>query len=533
MKKRCLCLAVLPLILILFCICTAIAGNENDPSAIPDQIMEELIPYTNSGDYWIQTYDLMSGGEWAVATLQGTKGNNLLFLYQYRDQEWKLYTKSDSAIFQGKKLVSAGFEVSEQTYESGPKGMTFRVSTPVLSISQLNSDKDSEAEYPERVLNFTLQNGKWLLVYWEDFDYCSAFVQEDALYYYGSWLAEYEPWYGKVDGTIQRDIRWTSIANIPHDYKTAKKKVTVAPTIPDGDLNADNIKFTGGKKYAVYSAPDKSSVRSAKGEAAVSTNDWIQVFGQEDDWILIQYAIDKDHYRFGYIPSKALPKKTAVKELDFSRTVVRTQYAVPITDDPLFSCTELISLQRGEEVTLLATMGQWAYVEVEGQTKCRGFVPADCLVIGDENAHQYSVFTASDGTQYNMFSITKFLYGSDHKVMAVTGNYERSIFDGDCEAPETAQGSETTYELADDFHADMIKSVCADTMEYETVTDLHEWYTRAYLSDGLYEGGDLIFCVDVEDPDSDYFNFWFVTTQIELNKNGEIQYMQFVYTPWM
>ena len=514
----------------LICICTAAAGSENDPSAIPDQIMQELIPYTN-GDYWIQTYDLISGGEWAVAALQGSKGNNLLFLYQYRDHEWKLYARSDSAIFQGRKLVSAAFEESEQTFESGPKGMTFKVSTPVLMISQLNSDKESEAEYPERVLNFTLQNGKWLLVHWEDFDYCSVFVREDALYYYGSWLAEYEPWYGKVNGTIQRDIRWASIANIPHDYKTAKKKVTVAPIIPDGDLNADNIRFTGGKKYAVYSAPDKSSVRSAKGKAAVSTNDWIQVFGQEDDWILIQYAIDKDHYRFGYIPAKALPKKTAVKELDFSHTVVRTQYAVPVTDDPLYSNAELTSLQSGEEVVLLAAMGQWAYIEVDNKTKCRGFVPADSLHPDDENNHQYAVFTANDGTQYNLFSIQKFLFGSDHKVTAVTGKYERIIFDGDCEVPETASGSETTYVLADDFHADMITSVCADTLEYETVTDLYDWYIRAYLADGLYEGGELIFCVD--DPDNDEANFWFVTTQIELNDNGEIRYMQFVYTPWM
>ena len=530
MKSKSLALIILSLILTLICICASATGTENDPMAIPDQIMEELIPYTN-GDQWIQTYDLMNGGEWAVATLQGAKGNNLLFLFQYKDQEWKLYTKSDSVIFQGKKLVSAAFEESEQTFETGSKGKTFKVSTPVLMISQLNSDKDDEAEYPERVLNFTLQNGKWLLVHWEDFDYCSVFVQEDALYYYGSWLAEYEPWNGKVDGTIQRDIRWAGIANIPHDYKTAKKKVTVAPAIPDGDLNADNIKFTGGKKYAVYSAPNKNSLRSAKGKAAVSTNDWIQVFGQEDGWILVQYAIDKDHYRFGYIPAKALPKKTTVKELDFPRTAVRTQYAVSVTDDPLFSGAVLTSLESGKDVVLLAEMGEWAYIEVEGEIKCRGFVPTDSIGFDDENVHRYAVFTAGDGKQYNLFTIYKFLYGSDHKVTAVSGKYERIIFDGDCDAPESAPDSETTYVLADDFHADMITSVYSDTLENETVTDLYEWYIRAYLADGLYEGGELIFCAD--DPENDDANFWFVTTKIELNDKNEIQYMEFIYTPWM
>lgn len=530
MKKRILSLMVMSLALVLICLCAGTVAEENDPSAIPASIMEDLIPYTNDG-YWIQSYDRMSTGEWAAAALQGPKGNNLLFLYQNRDQQWKLYTKSDSAIFQGKKLVSAAFVEYEQTFESGPKGMTFTVSTPILMISQLNSDKEDEAEYPERVVNFTLQNGKWLLVHWEDFDYCSVFVKENALYYYGSWLAEYEPWYGKVDGTIQRDIRWASIANIPHDYKSAKKKITVAPTIPDGDLNADNIKFTGGKKYAVFSGPDKDFIRSAKGKAAVSTNDWIQVFGQEEDWILIQYAIDKDHYRFGYIPAKALPKKTTVKELAFVRTAARLQYAVPVTDDPLFSGAELTRLQSGEEVILLANMGQWAYIEVDGQKKCRGFVPMDSVGFDDEDAHRYSVFTADNGIQYNLFTIQKFLYGSDHQVTAVSGKYERIIFDGECEAPESAQGSETTYTLADDFCADMINSVYADTMEYETVTDLHDWYTRAYLTKDQYDGGELIFSVD--DPEREDIDFWFVTTKIELNDRGEIKYMRFVYTPWM
>ena len=528
MIKRFLSLAVMALVLV--CLCAGTIAEENDPSAIPAQIMEDLIPYTNDG-YWIQTYDRMSDGEWAAAALQGPKGNNLLFLYQYRNQEWKLYTKSNGAIFQGKKLVSAAFEEYTQTYESGPKGMTFTVSTPTLMISQLNSDKESEAEYPERVLNFTLQNGKWLLVHWEDFDYCSVFVKENALYYYGSWLAEYEPWYGKVDGTIQRDIRWANVANIPHDYKSAKKKITVAPTIPDGDLNADNIKFTGGKKYAVYSAPDKDSVRSAKGKAAVSTNDWIQVFGQEEDWILIQYAIDKDHYRFGYISAKALPKKTTVKELGFPRSSMKTQCAVDVTDDPLFSGAVLTRLESGKDVVLLAEMGEWAYIEVEGETKCRGFVPKDSVGFDDENAHRYATFTAGNGKQYNLFTIQKFLYGSDHQVTAVSGKYERIIFDGDCDAPESAQGSETTYTLAEDFRADMINSVYADSMDYETVTDLHDWYTHAYLSKDEYDGGDLIFSVD--DPEREDFNFWFVTTQIELNDRGEIQYMRFVYTPWM
>ena len=72
--------------------------------------------------------------------------------------------------------------------------------------------------------------------------------------------------------------------------------------------SAQVISFTGNQTYAVYSAPDKKSIRGAKSRARVSTNGWIQVFGYEDDWILVQYDITKEHNRIGYIYKNALPK---------------------------------------------------------------------------------------------------------------------------------------------------------------------------------------------------------------------------------
>ena len=36
-----------------------------------------------------------------------------------------------------------------------------------------------------------------------------------------------------------------------------------------------------------------------------------------------------------------------------------------------------------------------------------------------------------------------------------------------------------------------------------------------------------------EDRQSDaQVDFWFVTTQIRLNRNNEIEYMEYVYVPW-
>ena len=55
--------------------------------------------------------------------------------------------------------------------------------------------------------------------------------------------------------------------------------------------------------------------------------------------------------------------------------------ATYVTDDPLNSCRMLRQLQSGEEVTMLAGMGQWLYVEttVSGKT-VRGFIPVTSAV---------------------------------------------------------------------------------------------------------------------------------------------------------
>lgn len=84
-------------------------------------------------------------------------------------------------------------------------------------------------------------------------------------------------------------------------FAAALADTASAPDIPQGTLNAEVMSFTPGQTYAVYSAPDSRSIRGAKGRARVSTNGWIQVFGAEGDWLLVQYAITPEHCRIGYI----------------------------------------------------------------------------------------------------------------------------------------------------------------------------------------------------------------------------------------
>ena len=152
------------------------------------------------------------------------------------------------------------------------------------------------------------------------------------------------------------------------------------PEIPAGTLSAQVIAFSGNQTYAVYSAPDKKSIRGAKGRARVSTNGWIQVFGSDGDWILIQYDIAKDHNRIGYISKKALPKGVTVPELQLANAPAVVNYSVAVTDDPLVSQTPLAKLAENTRVTCLGTMGMWTYIEAQEKgVLFRGFVPTKCL----------------------------------------------------------------------------------------------------------------------------------------------------------
>lgn len=148
-----------------------------------------------------------------------------------------------------------------------------------------------------------------------------------------------------------------------------------APTIPDGTLRAEVVRFTEGQLYPVYSAPDTNSLRGHGGRAVVSTSDWVQVFGSTGDWIMVQYDITDDHYRIGYISRNALPTDTSISELSFTSQTAMTSNEVEVTDDPLKSKTRLALLPADTNVTILGSMGDWSYIaaEVDGEM-LRGFV---------------------------------------------------------------------------------------------------------------------------------------------------------------
>ena len=117
-------------------------------------------------------------------------------------------------------------------------------------------------------------------------------------------------------------------------------------------------------KWDVYTGPGKQYYREANGKASVSTNDWIQVFGREGDWALIQYRVDGKKLRFGYVQKAALADFESLPELRFEAAAV-TGYTDNVTSDPLGAC-EGIYIPDGYEMTRLALLGGgvWMYVEL-------------------------------------------------------------------------------------------------------------------------------------------------------------------------
>ena len=116
----------------------------------------------------------------------------------------------------------------------------------------------------------------------------------------------------------------------------------------------------------------------------------MQVFGQYDGWLLIQYHIDGNHYRIGWIEKSALPAGTKVERLKMSDFWENELYQQEImedcvmTDDPLGSGAAIAHLKTGRKVWSLAFLGaEWEMIVVEIDGQCYwGFVPTNCMSHG-------------------------------------------------------------------------------------------------------------------------------------------------------
>ncbi len=141
-----------------------------------------------------------------------------------------------------------------------------------------------------------------------------------------------------------------------------------APSIPDSSdayriPQPCDAKLKAGV-YDVYSGPGKEYFREADGKARVSTKDWVQVFGRDGDWVLIQYRVKDSLLRFGYIHQSAFSDIGEVPVLHFEAVAVRQDNQF-VTSNPLGKGGDIPLTGQDYPTTRLCTMGDiWMYVEL-------------------------------------------------------------------------------------------------------------------------------------------------------------------------
>lgn len=141
--------------------------------------------------------------------------------------------------------------------------------------------------------------------------------------------------------------------------------------------------FAADQKFAVYSGPGEMYLREADSRASVSTNDWIEVFGEENGWLLVLYRVSADALRFGYIQATQAQAGVSVQALSWQSDAVILYGGA--TNDPIESGAG-IDLPAGQEGTLLAMFGDdAAYVETQtaGGVPVRAFMSVHDLVYAE------------------------------------------------------------------------------------------------------------------------------------------------------
>ncbi len=150
---------------------------------------------------------------------------------------------------------------------------------------------------------------------------------------------------------------------------------------PDSDAAFSEI-----KTMKVYSAPSETAFRNDS--AQVDTNRDVDIYGvTHDGWVLVYYPIGNgSRGRVGYIRSDTLANPESVQQLAFCGISMPLTHKAKGTEDPLIGQALSIELDKGEEVTLLAFMGEdWAYVETtRDKQQYRCFVPQKALMTEDD-----------------------------------------------------------------------------------------------------------------------------------------------------
>ena len=340
-------------------------GVENIPQGVTDYLDgSRWSGWEITG--WVNPDGNLSSSACAFAVVK-RGSENVLVAFGWKDGEWiyKWYNPTALPQVSAPILLCDDWQIND-----GISGHRFS-SYYVIN----NETMEARCQWVQQ------KDSSWRLVHMACYDplmFYDTSVENALRLYNVGWVKgqETDVW---VYGTYQTNLRYFSFSAFPRTVKEAREKLSNPPSIPSGTLSDQKVSFSGGKKYEVYQGPGEEYGRAGNGKASVSTNDWIQVFGRENGWIMIQYDISSDHMRIGWIPEAALPSSAKVSDLQYTPITVQIIQQVNLTDDPLASQTSVAVLPAGSTVTWLASMGEWAYVECTGSQLLRGFVLQEAL----------------------------------------------------------------------------------------------------------------------------------------------------------
>lgn len=126
---------------------------------------------------------------------------------------------------------------------------------------------------------------------------------------------------------------------------------------------------------ALYCGPTQGSYRS--GEANINLSEPFVYFGQYDCWAMVASGTPEALGQVGWVESAAanFPYDPQLGFEDALPAMIEEDTF--LTDAPMAAePPQLMPLPRGAQVTLLGTLGDWVYVQYEGDAlPVRAFVP--------------------------------------------------------------------------------------------------------------------------------------------------------------
>lgn len=297
-----------------------------------------------SGDLnaWNTNID-RNGGSWALIALEKDNEVGLFLLCEDAPDAWRI---TESLVQEAMDIPYVYCEMNGE-FELDGDGWTLWLSD-MLGGWQINRYRDEKLEIPYLAFG---EDGLLYLLDWDVWQYAArpSVPVEKRLNLFNR------------DALEQACAK---LADIPRPDPGAYAEIP-APMA---------VAFRPDERWPVFTAPDAASFRA--GRATVSTNGEIRVYGEENGWLMVDYAIEGGQRRIGYISAQALPFDTPVPRLNLMyASTLRLDEAVTLTDDPFGEQGKLITLPKGTQITCLATFEDgWNYVEavVDGQL-VRGF----------------------------------------------------------------------------------------------------------------------------------------------------------------